>query len=104
MATHALNMGALTRAPFIPAPPAAVTRMLSRFDRRQLAGFITVAIDLLDFADGDPDLEPIGDETDGDLHSEDEFMLHSSRDDGAGCPLADPGGCQHDDREHEEGV
>lgn len=57
MATHAPITGAPTRAPFIPAPPAAITRVLSRFDRDQLASFIVVAIDLLDVAAGDPDLE-----------------------------------------------
>ena len=62
MATHAPIMGAPTRAPVIPVPPAAITRVLSRFDRDQLAGFITVAIDLLDVAAGDPDLEDGGDD------------------------------------------
>jgi hypothetical protein len=36
------------------APPAAISRLLARFDREQLAGFIEVAIDLLDVAAGDP--------------------------------------------------
>ena len=44
-------------AHFAPPPPAAVSRILRRFDRDQLAGFIAVAIDLLDVADGDPDDE-----------------------------------------------
>ncbi|WP_070151095.1 hypothetical protein [Sphingobium phenoxybenzoativorans] len=35
----------------------AVVQILGRFDRRALASFITVAIDLLDALDGDPDLE-----------------------------------------------
>lgn len=51
-------------AHFAPPPPAAVTRVLSRFDRAQLAGFIAIAIDLLDVADGDADLEANGDEMD----------------------------------------
>jgi hypothetical protein len=42
---------------FVPAPPAAVTRKLATFDRHQLEGFIAVALDLLDLADGDLDLE-----------------------------------------------
>ncbi len=58
-------------APFIPPPPAAVSRVLATFDRDQLAGFITVAIDLLDLADGDTDLEPNGDELDGSLGAQD---------------------------------
>ena len=44
-------------AHFAPPPPAAVSRILRRFDRDQLAGFIAVAIDLLDATDGDPDDE-----------------------------------------------
>lgn len=42
---------------FQPAPPAAISRVLATFDRQQLEGFIAVAIDLLDLADGDPDRE-----------------------------------------------
>jgi hypothetical protein len=42
---------------FTPAPPAAVTRVLATFDRHQLEGFIAVALDLLDLADGEPDDE-----------------------------------------------
>jgi len=45
-------------------PPAAIMRVLSRYDRPRLAAFVTVAIDLLDTLDGDPDLEPDGDEQD----------------------------------------
>lgn len=71
-----------------PPPPAIVTHVLSRFSRDQLAGFITVAIDLLDLADSDADLEPNGDELDGDHRSEDEFLSHSNA--GPGCPIADP--------------
>ena len=53
-------------AHFIAPPPAAVSRVLANFDRAQLEGFIAIAIDLLDFADGDPDLE------DDDAHEEDD--------------------------------
>lgn len=52
-------------------PPApAVMRILSRFDRSQLHGFIAVAIELADAMDGDPDVEDddpneaVGDEQD----------------------------------------
>ncbi|MCO5794016.1 MAG: hypothetical protein HEQ21_14435 [Blastomonas sp.] len=42
----------------IAAPaPAAVMRVLSRYDRPRLAAFVSVAIDLMDLMDGDPDLE-----------------------------------------------
>ncbi len=43
-------------------PPAAIMRVLSRYDRPRLAAFVTVAIDLLDILDGDADLEPNGDD------------------------------------------
>ncbi|WP_188446140.1 hypothetical protein [Sphingomonas psychrolutea] len=69
---------------------------MSRFDRDQLAGFITVAIDLLDLAESNSDLEPDGDELDGN-NSEDDFMHHGHW--GPGCPIADPGGCEHYGRE-----
>lgn len=41
------------------APPAAVMRVLERFDRGALEGFIAVAIDLLDTIGGDPEAEEI---------------------------------------------
>lgn len=69
-----------------------------------LLGDVDSLIGQLDRLDGDADLEPEGDDLDGDYGSEDEFMLHTDREGGAGCPLADPGGCQHDGREPEEGV
>lgn len=69
-------------AQFTPPPPAAITRVLSTFDRDQLAGFVAVAIDLMDLADGDPDFE--------DHKLEDDFTQHA--DDGPGCPLADGSG------------
>jgi hypothetical protein len=39
------------------APPAAIMHVLSRFTRDDLAGFISVALDLLDTLDGDPEAE-----------------------------------------------
>ena len=103
MATHAPITGAPIRAPFIPAPPAAITRVLSRFDREQLSGFITVALDLLDLAEGDSDIEANGDELDG-TAGEDDFYPHSNWQGSPGCPVADPGGCEHDGREIDDGV
>lgn len=41
----------------MPVPPAAISRVLATFNREQLAGFVSVAIDLMDLADGDPDAE-----------------------------------------------
>jgi hypothetical protein len=67
----------------IPAPPAAISRVLATFDRKQLAGFIAVAIDLLDLADGDSDEEC-------ELVEDDFFEAHPYL--GPGCPITDPGG------------
>ena len=70
-------------------PPAPVLAILSRYRREQIEGFISVAIDLLDLADGDPDLEPNGD-LEGEC-SEDgistcfALAYHS----GPGCPISD---------------
>lgn len=38
-------------------PMPVVARILSRYDRGKLAAFVTVAIDLLDVLDGEPDAE-----------------------------------------------
>src|SRR4051812_37579250 len=67
---------------FAVAPPAALSRILSGFDRPTLAGFIEVAISLLDIADGDSDFEETG--------AEDSFQDHRYGD--PGCPVSDPGG------------
>ncbi len=56
-------------SPFsINAPPAALMRLLSRFERGQLEGFIAVAIDVADFLDGDPEAE--------EPPNEDAFVTH----------------------------
>lgn len=65
-------MSALER---IPVPPVAVSRVLSRFDRPALEGFIAVALDLLDLADGDPDEKEAGDKQDGNC-AQDEPTSH----------------------------
>ncbi len=80
-------MATTFRHPSALPPMPAVARILSQFDRPQLAGFIEVAIGLLDGADGDPDVELNGDETDGNA-SEDDFMYHGGS--GPGCLIADP--------------
>lgn len=72
MADHLLEPpGEIVTFPNGFPPMPAVARILSRFDRAQLAGFIAVAIDLADAMDGDPDgedddpAEAAGDERDG---------------------------------------
>jgi hypothetical protein len=74
-------------------PPAPVLAVLSRYRREDIESFVAIAIDLLDLADGDPDLE---DATD----AEDEGLTANAIDcasDGPGCDLADAGGqCDED--------
>lgn len=82
-------------------PPAAIMFILTRYSRTEIEGFISVAIDLLDFTDGDPDVEPNGDEGDG-TGAEDEAGGHTRYGSGPGCSISDPDH-EHDGREHEEG-
>ncbi len=53
----------VTLSSTIPMP--AVARILSRYDRPQLAAFISVAIDLLDALDDDPDAPDFSSRSDG---------------------------------------
>lgn len=87
-------------AHFQPAPPAAISRVLATFSRKDLAGFIAVAIDLLDLAEGDQDVESNGDELDGNA-AEDDFWPHSPWFGGAGCEVSDPGGGNVTDEPHD---
>ena len=56
-----------------------------------LADVCEQLVGTLDVVAGDPDLEPDGDELDGNA-SEDDFMDHgrSGSENGAGCPISDP--------------
>lgn len=84
-----------TILPSAPPMAPAVMRILGRYDRAALVSFISVAIDLLDVVDGDPDVEANGDELDGN-RAEDEFVRHAGN--GPGCPLSDPDMAVDDDR------
>lgn len=85
------------------APAAPLMRMLGRYDRAKVEAFVEISISLLDLIDGDPDVEENGDETDGDFAAEDSFQSFGYGDGVAGCPVSDPGGCEHDGREYEDG-
>ena len=82
----------------------AVMRILSRFDRASLAGFISIAIDLLDLADGDADLEETGDdeltgdESDGNFSEDDAAPRFALIEHGPGCIIAD-NDFEHDGQE-----
>jgi len=86
------------------APVAPVLRLLGDYDRKKLESFIEISIALLDYYDGNPDAEANGDELDG-IYCEDEFADMNSFPNagGPGCNISDPGGCEHDGREHEDG-
>ena len=117
MGIHNVGLNANTRNP-----------SLVTIDRARLEAVIASAIDLLDHFDGDPDIEPAGDEHDAawiEWHTrgrhtqkgsmpeqfseneddetvgqEDDFIRHIGNF-GPGCPISDPGGCDHDGREEE---
>ncbi len=118
----------VTLPPYFAAMPA-VFQTLPQFDRNSLEGLISVAISLLDAVDGDPDIEPTGDEADAawiEWHTrmlrrttglvfeqfageeddessgaEDDFVKHRGHH-SLGCPVGDPD-AEHDGCEHEGG-
>ena len=54
------------------APMPAVALILSRFDRAQLGSFVEIAIELMNVAQGDTDLEPEVTEQDDEPEIDDE--------------------------------
>ena len=84
-------------ATFPATPPMpAVARILARFERDQLAGFIAVALDLIDTLDGDPDFENATD-------LEDDHALSpqaTGYGTGPGCEVADTG----EDHDQDTGI
>lgn len=73
--------------------------------RHALDRLVDRAIDQMDTEDGDGDLEWNCDELDG-TGGEDDFIDRGSGLrglwGGPGCPVGDPGGCEHDGREPDE--
>ena len=69
------------------APMPAVALILSRFDRAQLGSFVEIAIELMDVAQGDTDLEPEVIEQDDEPEIDDEPEL----DDHGGGNVEDEG-------------
>lgn len=65
-------------------PPAPVLQVLSRYRREDIEAFVAIAIDLMDLADGDPDIENATD-------AEDEGITAAALEftDGPGCIIAD---------------
>jgi hypothetical protein len=101
-------MGSLANLPPTPLPPAAIVRVLARFGRAELSSFISVAIDLLDLAEPDADLEEDdpAEEDDPSGHCDEDGInttLRRAYASGAGCAISDPDS-EHDGREHEDYV
>ena len=94
---------------FSEAAAVLAQHLLDRFNRDDLGAAIEVLVELLDVWDGDPDVEPNGDETDHD-RAEDCFSIgpkdHAN---GPGCNIGDPDcavddtGCDDDDMDRDEG-
>ena len=73
-----------------PTAHPALIAILSRYDRGALEDIAAAAIEIMDLMDGDPDLEPNGDELDG-TSGEDDFIDHNASWQGhPGCPVSDP--------------
>lgn len=87
-------------------PPAAAAliaaRLLNKHSPHEISEAIEILMDVLDLIDGDPDVELNGDEQDG-TGAEDEEGGHTVYAAGPGCEISDPGGCEHDGREYEDG-
>ncbi|MDF8335864.1 hypothetical protein [Novosphingobium cyanobacteriorum] len=102
MATNPIggDPATVTRFP-VPAQMPTVVQILSRFDRPTVEAFLSVAIDLLDAMDPDPDVELNGDEFDHNNGEDEEYGGGSNRPlpwGGPGCPISDPDSAI-DDRE-----
>jgi len=106
MATNTIgrSLSAVTLPNQFPPMPA-VARILSKFGRDQLHGFIEVALDLADAMDGDPDIEDATDAEDEGLTVD--ALAYAN---GPGCIVTDPDyavddqPCDNDDdREQEDG-
>ena len=84
-------------APFDVLPANDNEMVLIR--RAVLEALVEAAIAALDEADGDPDVEVNGDELDGSSAEEDIPVASRSGQcvlSEPGCPVSDPGGCEHD--------
>lgn len=85
----------------VPLPRDQIEAMLEAITAmQQVTGAMADSlIASLDRLDGDCDIEPNGDERDGSLGEDDFHVQNTGGDYAAGCPIADPGGCEHDGRE-----
>lgn len=94
-------MGAHMQGGAQPLPIALIGQAVPKLTRHELEALTERLLVALDQLEGDPDLEPNGDELDGDA-AEDDFMDHSYRfRTEPGCPIADPD-CAVDDQPCDE--
>lgn len=83
-------------APRVPPGRDSLAAHFARLNREDLSAIATAAIDELDAREPDADIELNGDEADGSA-SEDDYHPQSENWKGEpGCPLADPGGDEHE--------
>jgi hypothetical protein len=94
-------MATLLELPGAIPPIPAMARILARFDRDSLSGFIEVAIGLIGTLESDADVEGNGDEGDCD-RSEDDALDYSVYGNGPGCTVSDPD-AEHDGKETDNG-
>ena len=81
-------------------PLDALLAALPSLPRPVLARLTTRLIDRLDEIDRDPDLEQTHDEGEPDFKR---YRRQRRNQGGPGCQITDPGGCEHDGREPEDG-
>lgn len=100
MATHPII------EPVVSLPPVLAFALgVPAAPRSAVEAVIEAMLTALDQIDGDPDVE---DDTEDCGHDEGEpdyrrRRRHRRGAAGAGCPISDPGGCEHDGRELEAG-
>lgn len=84
MGAHRISSGGASALPL-----ALISDAIPRLSRDALEGLVEDLIDRLDRADGDPDIEPNGDELDGSGTAEDDYQpgYDNVR---PGCPISDP--------------
>ncbi len=98
-------MGVLHTFPATKAHSLA-TALLARHSAQEIADAVEVLIDVLDALGGDPDLEdndPAGQRDEDGVNTLTNDMSFLC-DTGPGCPISDPGGCEHDGCEEEQGI
>ena len=74
----------------LPNNFAQAAAVMAQFDRDKIASAVEVLVNLLDVLDGDPDLEPDGDETDGNGAEDEPCAWFATCGNGPGCLTADP--------------